>query len=74
MSKNDVKPIISQPKNITTRFPEITKIIILSTKEFNSRSSLSTFGSYRKYENAYSSTKHAIVVVKSIKLKEIKSM
>ena len=35
IKKNEVKPINSQPKNKVKKFSEITKIIILITKQFS---------------------------------------
>jgi len=42
ISIKEVKPINSQPKNITKKFPLVTKIIILITKEFIKSIKLST--------------------------------
>jgi hypothetical protein len=53
IKKNEVKPIISQPKNNIIVLPAKTKNTILITKVFNNRINLSTKGSYLKYENAY---------------------
>ena len=53
IKKNDVKPINSQPKNNTIRLPEDTNKIILIIKEFKNSKSLSTKGSYLKYEKVY---------------------
>lgn len=50
ISKNDVIPIISQPKNRTNKFPLITSIIILMTNKFISNAKRSILGSYLKYE------------------------
>jgi len=74
IKKNDVKPINSQPKNKTKKFPLITNKIILITKQFINKISLSTLGSYLKYEKAYMYTNTAIVKVKNIKLNEITSI
>lgn len=70
IKKNDVKPIISHPKNNITKFPEHTKNTILITKEFKKSTNLSTKGSYLKYEKVYMYTNTAIVIVKNAKLKE----
>ena len=48
IKKKDVKPISSQPKNKTKKFPLVTKHIILITKQFIKRIRRSTFGSYLK--------------------------
>lgn len=53
IKKNDVKPIISHPKNNTKKLPLVTKQIILITKQFIKRIKRSTLGSYLKYEKAY---------------------
>jgi hypothetical protein len=53
IKKKEVKPINSQPKNKTKKFPLVTKQIILITKQLIKRMNLSTLGSYLKYENAY---------------------
>ena len=45
IKKNDVMPIISQPKNKLTKLPEETKNTILMIKRFKKTSSLSTKGS-----------------------------
>jgi hypothetical protein len=50
IKKNDVKPINSQPRNITIKFPDDTNNIILIIKRFKNRINLSTNGSYLKYE------------------------
>ena len=69
INKNEVKPISSQPKKSIIKLPDKTKITILITKEFKNNISLSTFGSYLKYEKAYILTNKAIEVVKNAKLK-----
>ena len=48
IKKNEVKPINSQPKNKTKKFPLVTKQTILITKQFIKRINLSTLGSYLK--------------------------
>ena len=48
INKNDVKPIISQPKNIMIKLPEETKNSILMIKEHKNNKNLSTKGSYLK--------------------------
>jgi hypothetical protein len=53
IKKKEVKPINSQPKNNTKKFPLVTKQIILITKQLINNINLSTFGSYLKYEKAY---------------------
>jgi hypothetical protein len=73
INKKEVKPIISQPKKSSIKFPEITRTIMLKTNAFNKSNNFSTLGSYRKYENAKKVTKTAIEVVKNIKLYEVKS-
>jgi hypothetical protein len=73
IKKNEVKPIISQPKNSIIVLPAKTKNTILITKVFNNNINLSTKGSYLKYENAYIYTKTAIVTVKKAKLIDILS-
>jgi hypothetical protein len=50
IKKNEVKPINSQPKNKTKKFPLVTKHIILITKQLINKTNLSTLGSYLKYE------------------------
>jgi len=50
ISKNEVIPIISQPKNKTKKLPLITSITILITNKFIKRDNLSIIGSYLKYE------------------------
>jgi hypothetical protein len=52
IKQNDVKPINSQPKNNIIVLPEVTKKIILITKDNKNNKNLSTRGSYLKYENA----------------------
>lgn len=73
ISKNEVKPISSQPKKNITRLPDKTSKTILTTNEFKKIIKRSTFGSYLKYENAYMLTNKAIEVVKKAKLKETES-
>jgi len=48
IKKKEVKPINSQPKNKTKKFPLVTKHIILITKQFINSINLSTLGSYLK--------------------------
>lgn len=48
IKKKEVKPINSQPKNKTKKFPLVTNIIILITKQFIKSINLSTLGSYLK--------------------------
>jgi 5-methylcytosine-specific restriction endonuclease McrA len=48
ISKKEVNPIISQPKNKQTKLPEVTKKIILIINKFKKTSNRSTFGSYLK--------------------------
>lgn len=74
IKKNEVKPIISHPKNIITKFPEETKKTILIMNKFNKINNLSTKGSYLKYEKVYKYTNIAIVRVKNEKLNEILSI
>ena len=74
INKNDVKPISSQPKKSKIKLPEITKTNMLKTKALSKRIKRSTLGSYLKYENVKKTTKRAIVVVKNIKLNEIRSI
>ena len=50
IKKNEVKPIISQPKNSIIKFPDDTKKTMLIIKEFKNKINLSTNGSYLKYE------------------------
>jgi len=50
IKKNEVKPIISQPKNSITKFPDETKKTILIINKFKKIINLSTNGSYLKYE------------------------
>lgn len=45
ISKNEDKPINSQPKNNTNKLPLETKIIILMTKKLINNNKRSTFGS-----------------------------
>lgn len=52
IKQKDVKPINSQPKNNIIVLPEVTKKIILITKDNRNNRNLSTRGSYLKYENA----------------------
>jgi len=72
--QKEVKPINSQPKNNIIILPEATKNNILITNDKIKSKNLSTKGSYLKYENAYINTKRAIVVVNSIKEKDIVSI
>jgi hypothetical protein len=51
IKKNEVIPIISHPKNKTIKLPELTNNIILKINKFKKSKSLSTNGSYLKYEN-----------------------
>ena len=46
--KKEVKPINSQPKNKTKKFPLVTKQTILITKQLIKSINLSTLGSYLK--------------------------
>jgi hypothetical protein len=48
IKKNEVRPISSQPKKKTTRFPEFTRTIILAMKAFMREMSRLTWGSYLK--------------------------
>jgi hypothetical protein len=48
IKKKEVKPISSQPKNNITKLLDVTKNIILITKEFKNNKNLSTSGSYLK--------------------------
>lgn len=48
IKKKEVRPINSQPKNITIKLPEDTNNIILIINEFKNKISLSTNGSYLK--------------------------
>jgi hypothetical protein len=48
--KNEVIPIISHPKNITIKLPELTNKTMLNINKFKNKSKRSTRGSYRKYE------------------------
>jgi hypothetical protein len=50
IKKNDVKPISSQPKNNTNKFPLDTNKTMLITNKFMKSINLSTLGSYLKYE------------------------
>jgi len=52
INKKEVKPIISQPKNIMIKLPDETKNNILTIKEHKNNKNLSVRGSYLKYENA----------------------
>ena len=72
--QKEVKPINSQPKNNIIILPEATRNNILITNDRIKSKNLSTKGSYLKYENAYINTKRAIVVVNSIKEKDIVSI
>jgi hypothetical protein len=68
IKKNEVKPINSQPKNITIKFPEDTSKIILIINAFKNNSKRSTKGSYLKYEKVYIYTKTPIDRVRNEKL------
>jgi hypothetical protein len=48
IKKKDVKPISSQPKNITMKFPDETNKIILIINAFKNNNKRSTNGSYLK--------------------------
>jgi len=48
IKKKDVRPISSQPKNNIIVLPEVTKKIILITKDNINSKNLSTRGSYLK--------------------------
>lgn len=48
IKKKDVRPISSQPKNNIMVLPEVTKKIILITKDNINSKNLSTRGSYLK--------------------------
>jgi hypothetical protein len=48
INKKDIRPINSQPKNSTIKFPDDTKINILIIKEDKNNINLSTRGSYLK--------------------------
>lgn len=48
IKKKDVNPISSQPKNNMIVLPEVTKKIILITKDSKNNKNLSTKGSYLK--------------------------
>lgn len=45
IKKNEVIPIISQPKNKTIKLPELTSSIILKINKFKNNNNLSTKGS-----------------------------
>jgi len=45
IKKNEVIPIISQPKNKTIKLPELTNKTILKTNKFNNNNKRSTRGS-----------------------------
>ena len=51
IKKKEVMPIISHPKKRETKFPEDTKKTMLTINIFKKTKSLSTKGSYLKYEN-----------------------
>lgn len=51
IKKNEVRPISSQPKNITIKFPDDTNKIMLIINRFKNSIRRSTNGSYLKYEN-----------------------
>lgn len=74
IKKNEVNPIISQPRKSKIKFPDDTKNTILIINKFKNKINLSTNGSYLKYENVYIYTKIAIVKVKKEKLTEIISI
>lgn len=74
IKKNEVSPIISQPKNNIIKLPDETRNTMLIINKFKSISNLSTKGSYLKYEKVYTYTKIAIVNVKNEKLKEMLSI
>jgi hypothetical protein len=74
IKKKDVKPINSQPKNITIKLPDDTNKIILIINKFKNKINLSTKGSYLKYEKVYIYTKTPIVSVKNEKLIEVVSI
>lgn len=74
ISKNDVTPINSHPKNITNKLPPVTKHTILITKAFIKSIRRSRCGSYLKYEKVYANVNRAIDTVKNIKLYETQSM
>lgn len=48
IKKNEVKPINSQPKNITIKLPADTSKIILIINRFKNNTKRSTIGSYLK--------------------------
>jgi hypothetical protein len=50
IKKKDVRPINSQPKNNITKLPDVTKKTMLKTNKHKNNKSLSTRGSYLKYE------------------------
>ena len=52
IKKKDVRPMSSQPKNNIMVLPEVTKKIILITKDNINSKNLSTRGSYLKSEKA----------------------
>lgn len=52
MSKNEVRPISSQPKSSTSILPDITRVSMLQTKELSIMIRRSTLGSYLKYTKA----------------------
>jgi hypothetical protein len=74
IKKKEVKPINSQPRNNTMKFPEDTSNIMLIINEFRNKISLSTKGSYLKYEKVYIYTNTPIVKVKNEKLIDVKSI
>lgn len=74
INKNDVIPIISQPKNNTNKLPLITNTTILITNKFINKDNRSILGSYLKYEYTYGYTAVAIVTVNSIKLYDTESI
>lgn len=48
IKKKDVRPISSQPKKKTTKFPELTRTIMLAMKAFINEMRRLTWGSYLK--------------------------
>ena len=52
ISKNEVRPISSQPKSSTSILPDITRVSMLQTKELSIMIRRSTLGSYLKYTKA----------------------
>jgi hypothetical protein len=74
ITKNEVSPIISHPKNRFIRLPEETKKTILIINIFKKRINLSMRGSYLKYAKVYIYTNCAIVNVKKEKLTDVVSI